>query len=133
MRARYTAFAKEEIDFLTESLHPKARADHNPAEVREWARTATWLGFELVGTEGGGEKDDRGFVEFIARYKLNDKVVQHHERAEFVKEDGKWFFADGKMVSQKPIYRDEPKVGRNDLCPCGSGKKYKKCCLLKEA
>jgi len=28
----------------------------------------------------------------------------------------------------KPIVRDTPKVGRNDLCPCGSGKKYKKCC-----
>jgi len=24
--------------------------------------------------------------------------------------------------------RTEPKIGRNDLCPCGSGKKYKKCC-----
>ena len=29
-----------------------------------------------------------------------------------------------------PISR-EPKVGRNDPCPCGSGKKFKKCCLLK--
>lgn len=28
----------------------------------------------------------------------------------------------------KPISREEPKVGRNDLCPCGSGKKYKQCC-----
>jgi hypothetical protein len=28
----------------------------------------------------------------------------------------------------KPIRRDTPKVGRNDPCPCGSGKKYKKCC-----
>ncbi len=27
----------------------------------------------------------------------------------------------------KPLHRDQPKVGRNDLCPCGSGKKYKKC------
>ena len=27
-----------------------------------------------------------------------------------------------------PIRRDQPKVGRNDLCPCGSGKKYKNCC-----
>ena len=26
-----------------------------------------------------------------------------------------------------PIHNDGPKVGRNDLCPCGSGKKYKKC------
>ena len=27
----------------------------------------------------------------------------------------------------QPIRREEPKVGRNDPCPCGSGKKYKKC------
>src|SRR5688572_23529491 len=27
----------------------------------------------------------------------------------------------------KPFKREEPKVGRNDPCPCGSGKKYKKC------
>jgi preprotein translocase subunit SecA len=33
----------------------------------------------------------------------------------------------------KTIERDEPKVGRNDLCPCGSGKKYKKCCGINEA
>ncbi len=32
----------------------------------------------------------------------------------------------------KPIVRDQPKVGRNDPCPCGSGKKYKKCCLPRE-
>ncbi|MBU3178379.1 tetratricopeptide repeat protein [Clostridium estertheticum] len=29
---------------------------------------------------------------------------------------------------QEPEIREEPKIGRNDLCPCGSGKKYKKCC-----
>jgi uncharacterized protein YecA (UPF0149 family) len=28
----------------------------------------------------------------------------------------------------KTVTRDHPKVGRNELCPCGSGKKYKKCC-----
>jgi len=28
----------------------------------------------------------------------------------------------------KQIKLDQPKVGRNDPCPCGSGKKYKKCC-----
>ena len=27
--------------------------------------------------------------------------------------------------------RTEPKIGRNEPCPCGSGKKYKKCCILK--
>ena len=34
--------------------------------------------------------------------------------------------------SALPYVRDEPKVGRNDPCPCGSGKKYKKCCLGKD-
>ncbi len=28
----------------------------------------------------------------------------------------------------KIVVRDQPKIGRNDPCPCGSGKKYKKCC-----
>jgi uncharacterized protein len=31
--------------------------------------------------------------------------------------------------SSEPVRRSEPRVGRNDTCPCGSGKKYKKCCL----
>ncbi|MAD06963.1 MAG: zinc chelation protein SecC [Gammaproteobacteria bacterium] len=29
---------------------------------------------------------------------------------------------------QVPYLREAPKVGRNDLCPCGNGRKYKKCC-----
>jgi hypothetical protein len=33
----------------------------------------------------------------------------------------------GDDASVKTVRRDEPKVGRNDPCPCGSGKKYKKC------
>jgi len=32
----------------------------------------------------------------------------------------------------QPVKRDQPKVGRNDFCPCGSGKKYKKCCGINE-
>jgi preprotein translocase subunit SecA len=36
--------------------------------------------------------------------------------------------AEGQMpVVQMPVHRDAPKVGRNDPCPCGSGKKYKQC------
>lgn len=35
-------------------------------------------------------------------------------------------------MPKQPFVREEPRVGRNDPCPCGSGKKYKKCCLLKE-
>ncbi len=34
----------------------------------------------------------------------------------------------GAGVEVKPFVRNQPKIGRNDPCPCGSGKKYKKCC-----
>ena len=33
------------------------------------------------------------------------------------------------QAAQAPLVRATPKVGRNDPCPCGSGKKHKKCCL----
>ena len=31
-------------------------------------------------------------------------------------------------IGTNPMRRKEPKIGRNEKCPCGSGKKYKKCC-----
>lgn len=40
---------------------------------------------------------------------------------------------NGKTIfdrKRQPIRRTSSKIGRNQLCPCGSGKKYKKCCLL---
>jgi preprotein translocase subunit SecA len=44
--------------------------------------------------------------------------------------DGEQASAGGEAAAAvvKPIHREAPKVGRNDPCPCGSGKKYKKCC-----
>ncbi len=33
-----------------------------------------------------------------------------------------------RVLNPPAVQRTEPKVGRNDPCPCGSGKKYKKCC-----
>jgi len=36
--------------------------------------------------------------------------------------------ADALKAAARPIQREAAKVGRNDVCPCGSGKKYKKCC-----
>jgi len=36
--------------------------------------------------------------------------------------------SDEKAAVHDPIQSSHPKVGRNDPCPCGSGKKYKKCC-----
>ncbi len=40
-------------------------------------------------------------------------------------------FEARRQAARTPVKREAPKVGRNDPCPCGSGKKYKKCCLAK--
>lgn len=37
-------------------------------------------------------------------------------------------FYDDEFYPTQPVRREEPKIGRNDPCPCGSGKKYKRCC-----
>ncbi len=52
----------------------------------------------------------------------------HHEIAHFIKDDSKWYFHDAKYPEIKQVVRDTPKVGRNQPCACGSGKKFKKCC-----
>ncbi len=56
------------------------------------------------------------------------------EISDLSKDEQKKKFADSPIVPQKnePIVKEE-EAGRNDPCPCGSGKKYKKCCLLKAA
>ena len=49
-------------------------------------------------------------------------------------EEDDWFedqldFIDQNLGKKsQPYIKTEPKIGRNDSCPCGSGKKYKKCC-----
>ena len=40
-----------------------------------------------------------------------------------------WLDRQDEFEFGSPVQDSEPTIGRNDLCPCGSGKKYKKCCL----
>ncbi len=127
MRARYSAFATGRVDYIRDTLHPRARKDHDDDAVRRWSKESEWLGFEIVSARGGGEADARGTVEFIARFKAGGEEQVHHEKAEFARVDGRWTFVDGKLVAGAPVVREAPKVGRNDPCPCGSGKKYKQC------
>ena len=58
---------------------------------------------------------------------IDGKEQTHHELSTFKKEGNEWFFVDGALRNNT-IQRSSPKVGRNDPCPCGSGKKAKKCC-----
>ena len=128
MRARYSAYAVGDVKFLYESSGPEVRAEFSEEKTKEWSKGATWEGLDILSTNKGGQDDDEGFVSFVAHYTANGQVCEHREQSYFKKIDGDWRFIDGKIDTGEPYRREEPKVGRNDPCPCGSGKKYKKCC-----
>lgn len=128
MRARYTAHVKTEIDYIYNTIQSDRREAFDRKESTNWSKRMDWVSLEILGTEKGGTADDKGIVEFIARYRDKGKLRHHHEVAEFVKEDQCWFFVDGHAPEQTQSVRQGPKIGRNHPCPCGSGKKYKKCC-----
>jgi SEC-C motif-containing protein len=127
MRARYSAYATAKIDFVEQTIHSSTRKDFNRESALKWAEQSQWHGLEILHVAKGKEEDADGSVEFIASYSQGDEKIEHHEIATFRKEAGAWTFVDGRM-SHKPFRREQPKIGRNDPCPCGSGKKYKKCC-----
>ena len=127
MRSRYTAFVRDEIDHIENTHAHDVRDDFNRSSAENLARSVKWMGLEIVKTEGGAEDDEAGTVEFIARFKQDGELMAHHELSTFRREDGRWFYVDG-TINPKGQPRQVEKVGRNEPCPCGSGKKYKKCC-----
>lgn len=127
MRSRYTAFVRGDFDHVENTNAPEARDGFDRSGTESDNSTRQWTALEILDTSGGGPGDDTGLVEFAAYYKLVGQPGVHHERSTFRREAGRWFYVDGVINPKSPPRRTE-KVGRNDPCPCGSGKKHKKCC-----
>lgn len=124
MRSRYTAYVVRDIAYLLRSWHPSTRPDTiDPAAIPEWHS------LHIVRTEKGMEMDSEGAVEFQATSFSPKHPWRLQEVSRFVKEDGQWLYVDGDIKDDSlPVERQVPKIGRNDPCHCGSGKKFKKCC-----
>lgn len=116
MRSRYSAYVTGNNDHLLRTWHAETR----PENLDVSADTGDWAGLEVLDSRQDG---DAGIVEFRAFYRDGGRMAVLHERSRFVREQGRWFYVDGDQVKEKPV-----KVGRNDPCPCGSGKKFKRCC-----
>ena len=121
MRSRYGAFDLELVKYLIDTHHPSKRANDDREVLGQTIANTQWLKLQIVDTQQGQIEDSTGTVEFIATFEENQQLGQLHERSRFVKEDNRWYYLDGEILPT------ELKVGRNDLCPCGSGKKLKKC------
>lgn len=108
---------------------------------------------DSVGLRGYGQKDPlieykkesyKLFVDMLSKINFetvnflfhvqvkveNREEIALKEKQTKLREERKDIFSDSQddEVKRTPIKREMPKVGRNDPCPCGSGKKYKKCC-----
>jgi len=126
MRARYAAFVTHDIDFIVASTHTHSRKEIDLDFIREWSETSTWRGLEILDTKQ--VNDNKAFVSFEARFTTQageDKL--HREKSLFEREDGQWRFVTGDELKNPTVRYEVPIPGRNDPCPCGSGKKFKKC------
>lgn len=157
MRARYSAFTQGEIEFVEKTNRGKAQKAFDAEAARQWSAEATWHGLHILATSPIDEKSDLGYVEFVADCEEQGQRYHAHERSRFEKIEGQWFYTDGRSLNQTPENQTQNnqtsehhhhhdgsccdhdhhpktmpaksnKIGRNELCPCGSGKKYKKCC-----
>lgn len=123
MRSRYSAYVLSNDEYLGKTWLEATR----PGDLDMTSDSPDqWNGLEIIEAVQGGINDTKGEVEFIARFTVNGKTGQLHERSSFVKEKGIWYYQNGESVNQPS--KNKKKVGRNTPCPCGSGKKYKKCC-----
>lgn len=122
MRSRYTAFTRGDVLYLRDTQAAPTR-ELTWEETEKWAKSVAWLSLTIVAKEAGGEGDDTGVVEFIARYLESDGIHALHERSTFdrVGPERRWRYAVGKADASVT------KVERNAPCPCGSGKKFKSC------
>jgi SEC-C motif-containing protein len=127
MRSRYTAYVEHEIDYILNTCVQRGKKDIDPESTREWSEQSNWLGLKIISIENGGLNDTKGTVEFEASYERGGIKEVHHETAKFKKENDEWLYEEGRVAPQT-VVRSSPKVGRNDPCPCSSGKKYKLCC-----
>jgi len=128
MRARYSAYAKQEIDYILNSTLEEKRKECDERAIRNWSSKSVWHKLEILSTKDGQPEHNQGLVEFIAHFTESGIRKNLHEKAVFKRVDGKWFYVDGEIQKPKPFTRSESKISRNDPCSCGSGKKYKKCC-----
>jgi SEC-C motif-containing protein len=113
MRSRYSAYATGNGTYLVYSAAKENRYSDDIALIEEFSNSVEWLKLDVLNTNANQ-------VEFKAYYKDAEGIQVLHEISDFIQEEGIWKYSSGELFSTK--------VQRNEPCPCGSGKKYKKCC-----
>jgi SEC-C motif-containing protein len=94
MRSRYSAFVLLDERYLRRTWHPaETPKDLDLGPEMEWRR------LDIVSTDRGGPLDVQGTVEFKAYYRYAGNRGVLHEVSRFVRENGRWFYLDGKILA----------------------------------
>ena len=122
MRSRFTAFALGQHEYIRRTHASEMRTDTDVSSDGG----VEWTHLDVLEWAEGGIKDETGTVTFVAHYRHDGVPGIHRERSRFRRNNGNWVYVDGDVEIAA-----NAKVGRNDPCPCGSGKKFKKCCSVR--
>ncbi len=114
MRSRYAAFVLDLPDYLQATWHHSTRP-----EVLTLEDSPNWSSLQIISATCSC---DVGSVHFRAIYRLGAGWGFLEENSDFIKEQDRWYYLRGNTSE------GQLKPGRNEPCPCGSGKKYKACC-----
>lgn len=123
MRSRYTAHATHAFAYLHQTYLPTRGTPFNASDYQS---DIQWTKLEIH-RHDPDVKPGVSHVDFTAHFTQNGHAGAHHEKSEFLQIDGAWLFNRPLREGPAPVV-SATRVGRNDPCPCGSGKKYKKCC-----
>ena len=110
------------MDDLKQGIGLRAYGQHDPVVAYKEE------GYQMFESMIQSIKDETVRRMFLVRVQPQQEV----KREKVAKETGAAGAADGSSVKKQPIRTAAKKVGPNDPCPCGSGKKYKKCCMQKD-
>jgi len=91
MRSRYSAFVLENERYLLSSWHTSTKPN-----AIEFDTKTKWLGLKILSTEMGQEADQKGWVEFIARYKIGGRAHRLEEHSYFTRESGLWRYVSAE-------------------------------------
>ncbi len=87
MRARYSAFALHDGDYLLRSWHPSTRPHTITLDP-----TLHWIRLEILDAAGGNLLDTEGAVEFEAHHRTTNGRAVLHERSVFVQHEQRWVY-----------------------------------------
>lgn len=122
MRSRYTAYTMANMEYIQQTMCGKAIGHFDEVSAQRWAKKVSWIKLKVI--ESCIENQDSGFVEFEASFVEAARLKSIHERSEFIRRDGRWFYSDGVHL---PASFNEQTISRNMNCPCGSPRKFKNC------